>query len=99
MKPPTPSAIFEETTCLLLWLLVDQVWAEKPRALTQEEFDWFYDHVDRRMRWLHANKAGWRRWMENEDRRIDPREQAKVWIRHWLDAYCLDPQRYQEQHS
>ena len=96
---PTTSENWLERTSLLLDVQVDSVLAERPEArrrLTPNQIDWFYNHVDQRFRYLHALDPKWRKWSEDRDRRIDPRLQARVWIRHWLDAYLLDPERYQQ---
>ena len=59
---------------------------------------WFTAYCDQRFRYFHANNPRWRKWLEDRDRRIDPRDQCKVWIRHWLTAYVLDPAGYQERY-
>ena len=92
----TTAAVFLETTSLLVDVLVEAVLAETTPALTPAQVTWFTAYCDQRFRYFHANNPRWRKWLENRDPRIDPREQCKVWIRHWLAAYVLDPVGYQE---
>ena len=47
-------------------------------------------------RWFHANNAKWKRSLESKGNA--GRDQLYVWVNHWLDAYLLDPERYQTQH-
>lgn len=95
---PTPVDVFLDRTCFFLAVLVRQVLREeRPYQLTPKQSQWFIDHCDRRVRYLHALNPRWREWLENCNPKIDPRDQCKVWIRHWLAAYTLDPARYQEQ--
>jgi hypothetical protein len=91
----TPDA-FLEKTCLMLDYHVGAVLTEKPHALTPAQVTWFTAYCDQRFRYFHANNPRWRKWLEDRDRKIDPRDQCKVWIRHWLAAYVLDPAGYQE---
>ena len=93
----TTEAKFESRTALLTDVLVDQVFAERYWDLPVPYVEWFYTHVNRRFRMMYANPRD-RRWLENKSKRIDPRNQCKVWIRHWLTAYTLNPETYQEQH-
>ena len=95
--PTTPEGWLEKT-CLLLEVRVGIVLSQTPHALTLDQIDWFQRHVDERFRYLHANNMKWRRWTEGRTR-LDPRLQADVWIRHWLSAYVIDPERYQRRHA
>ena len=99
MNTPTTPEKWLEQTCLLLDVRMDHVLANTPNTLTPAQVEWFYQHVDERFRYLHANDPKWRRWTEGHNTWIDPRLQADVWIRHWLTAYLLDPERYQEHHA
>ena len=92
----TTSEIFAAKTSLLIHVQVDMVLAEKPHDLTPEQVAWFIDHCEWRFRYFHANNPRWRKWLEDRNRSIDPRDQCRVWIRHWRDAYVLDPARYQQ---
>ena len=91
----TTAALFLEKTSLLVDVLVEAVLAEKPHALTPAQVTWFAAYCDQRFRYFHANNPRWQKWLEDRDRKIDPRDQCKVWIRHWLAAYVLDPAGYQ----
>jgi len=95
----TTVAVFLETTSLLVDVLVEAVLAETTPALTPAQVAWFTAHCDQRFRYFHARNPRWRKWLEDRDRRIDPRDQCKVWIRHWLAAYVLDPAGYQERYA
>ena len=92
----TTAAVFLEKTSLLVDVLVESVLAEKPHALTPAQVTWFAACCDQRFRYFHANNPRWQKWLEDRDRKIAPRDQCKVWIRHWLAAYALDPAGYQE---
>ena len=92
----TTAAVFLEKTSLLVDVLVEAVLAEKPHALTPAQVTWFVAYCDQRFRYFHANNPRWQKWLEDRDPKIDPRDQCKVWIRHWLAAYVLDPAGYQE---
>jgi len=94
----TAVPIFMEKTSLLVEVLVEAVLVETATTLTPAQQAWFTRHCDQRFRWFHANNPTWRKWLEDRDRRIDPRDQCKVWIRHWLAAYVRDPARYKSQH-
>jgi len=85
---------FAEKTCLILNYHVEEVLATTPNNLTPEQVDWFTTHVSARVRYLHAHNLQWQKWLENRNKRIDPRDQIKVWIRHWLTAYLMDNERY-----
>ncbi len=95
----TTTAVFLERTSLLVNVLVGAVLAEKPHALTPAQAAWFTTYCDRRFRYFHANNPRWQKWLEDRDPNIDPRDQCKVWIRHWLAAYVLDPVGYQERYG
>jgi hypothetical protein len=92
----TTAAVFLEKTSLLVDVLVEAVVAENSHALTPAQVTWFAAFCDQRFRYFHANNPRWQKWLEDRDRKIDPRDQCKVWIRHWLAAYVLDPAGYQE---
>ncbi len=92
----TPQEKFAEATTLVLDIFIDKALAEAPHKLTAAQIKWFREHCDRRFRWFHANNSTWRKWLENRNRRIDPRDQSLVWIRHWLAAYAKDPDRFQQ---
>jgi hypothetical protein len=92
----TTADVFLKKTSLLVDVLVEAVLAEKSHALTPAEVTWFAAHCDQRFRYFHANNLRWRKWLEDCDPRIDPRDQCKVWIRHWLAAYVLDAAGYRE---
>jgi hypothetical protein len=87
---------FAESTALVLDIFIDKALAETPHTLTAAQIEWFRGHCDQRFRWFHANNATWRKWLEDRDRRIDPRDQSLVWIRHWLTAFVKDPERFQQ---
>ena len=95
----TPEVAFENRTCLLTDILVDQVFQERDWDIESQYVNWFYGHVNERFRYMHANNPEWRRWLENKRAQIDPRDQCKVWIRHWLTAYVIDPETYQRNHA
>jgi hypothetical protein len=82
---------FENKTALMLSVFMPPMLGEKVPG-------WFAAHVSARIRYMHANNPGWRKWLENRVASIDPRDQCKVWIKHWFDAYQLDPERYRERH-
>lgn len=94
----TAAPTFREKTSLLIEVLVETVLTEAAATLTPSQRAWFTEHCDLRFRWFHRNNPAWRKWLEDRDRRIDPRDQCKVWIRHWLAAYQKDPAAYQAQH-
>jgi hypothetical protein len=99
----TAAPVFLNKTALVTDVLIEAVLAEPIPAMTEVEsltptqVAWFTAHCDLRFRWFHANKADWRKWLESRNRRIDPRSQCKVWIRHWLAAYRKDPARFEQQ--
>jgi hypothetical protein len=90
---------FADKTCLIIRQHVGAVLCEKPCTLTADQISWFADHCDQRFRYLHALNPAWAKWLEGRDRKIDPRDQVKVWIRHWLSAYVQGPETYQEKHQ
>ena len=91
----TPHKTFVTATALMLDLLANDVIAETPdHRLSKRQLEWFVDHCDTRIRFNYATDDHWRKWLENRDRRIDPRSQCKVWIRHWFKAFCLHPEQY-----
>jgi len=96
----TTAAAFLEKTSLVIDVLIDAVLAETRNAfaLTPAQITWFASHCDQRFRYFHANNPKWRKWLEDRNSRIDPRNQCKVWIRHWLAAYMMNPGRYETQH-
>ena len=69
---------------------------KRQHNLTADQRAWFVKHADAWTRWFHANDAEWKRSLESEGNR--GRDQLYVWVNHWLDAYLLDPERYQKQH-
>ena len=89
--------VFEKETALLTDVLVDQVLTEKAFGLSSDQTAWFKEHVNHRLCWLYANNSKWHIWLSDQGR-VDPRLQAKVWIRHWLDAYVRNPDQYEDQH-
>jgi len=95
----TTNDAFLEKTSLLVDILVEAVINEKSHALTPIQVIWFSTYCDWRFRYFHANNPRWRKWLENRNRRIDPRSQCKVWIRHWLAAFVPDPINFQERHA
>ena len=92
----TSNVIFLEKTCLLIDVLVDAVLAEQSHPLTAPQTAWFTAHCEQRFRYFHANNPRWRKWLEDRNRKIDPRHQCKTWIRHWLTAYVKDPVGFQK---
>ena len=95
----TAAPAFLEKTSLLIGVLVEAVLTETAAVLTPAQQAWFTEHCEHRFRWFHANNPTWRKWLEDRNRRIDPRDQCKVWIRHWLAAYRKNPTAYQAQHA
>ncbi len=87
---------FANATALILDIFLDKVLTDTPHALSAAQVEWFRSHCDRRFRWFHANRPEWRKWLENRNPNIDPRDQCVVWIRHWLAAYMIDPALYQQ---
>ena len=95
----TSPEAFGTATALVLDFFTGKALNETPHDLSREQVEWFREHCDRRFRWYHANNPAWRKWLENRDPRIDPRDQCMVWIRHWLQSYLLDPQMYRQRHE
>jgi hypothetical protein len=94
-QKPTPIEEFEARTSLVMQVLVDQMLAEYPvNLLTWEERAWFTNNCERWFCRFHANSSAWKEWLENKVLNIDPRDQCKVWIRHWLEAYLRWPEGY-----
>jgi hypothetical protein len=85
---------FLENTCLILGYHIHAVIDERDHNLTEAEIEWFVIHCNKWFRYLYQTKPQWRKWLENRDRRIDPRKQCRVWIKHWLDAYMVSPCAY-----
>jgi hypothetical protein len=98
-KRPTDPNIFLEKTCLILDCLLQQIRDADPDDLAPDAVEWFLRHCNLRIRWFHANNRKWRAWLEGEHKRIDPREQCKVWMRHWLAAYRQNPEDYRSRHD
>ena len=69
---------------------------QRQHSLTPAQVSWFIRHVDVWTRWFHANNAKWKMSLEAKDN--SGRDQLYVWVNHWLDAYLLNPERYQSQH-
>lgn len=105
MKPPILSTKFELQTSLMLGVLIEQVLEENtPSAQKLKEMSsystlWFQGHCNRFVRWKYTNDCYWREWLESKNRRIDPRNQVKVWVRHWLEAYVQDPGKYENRYG
>lgn len=78
---------FSDKTALLIDVIVKQVLEEKPHTMSPEQVTWFVGHCEQRFCYFYETNTVWRRWLENRSRRIDPRLQCKVWIRHWLAGY------------
>ncbi len=66
---------------------------------SSEDKQWFIEHCEQRFRYFHANSEGWRQMLENKNKKIDSRKQAKVWILHWLQAFVKNPKQYKERHN
>ena len=95
-RPPTAREHFEAATPIMPDVVAETCLAARDHTLTAEQYKWFVEHVDVWTRWFHANNAEWKRSLESEGNQ--GRDQLYVWVNHWLDAYLLDPERYQRQH-
>ncbi len=93
-KKPTPRKTFERATPIMPDVIAETCLAQRQHELTPEQTVWFVQHVDVRTRWFHANNAKWKRSLEANGN--TGRDQLYVWVNHWLDAYLLAPEQYQE---
>jgi hypothetical protein len=89
---PTDREQFEQKTSLLLPVIVRTCLGN--HRLTDAQVEWFQDHVDHRVRWYHANKPEWTRKL-NSPTNLG-RDWVYMWVTHWLSAYLLDPEDYQQ---
>jgi len=94
----TPATVFLEKTSLLIDVLVEAVLIKTGTTLPAADAAWFATHCEQRFRYFHRNNAVWRKWLEDRNARIDPRNQCKVWIRHWLAAFIRDPAGFRERY-
>jgi hypothetical protein len=94
---------FDKGTALMLDVLFEDVANEDShqsqefRKLPASDRDWFQKYCDKWVRYFHANDPKWRTWLEGRNPRIDQRAQVKVWFRHWLAGYVINPDRYHQQ--
>jgi hypothetical protein len=95
---PTDPVTFGEKTALLIDVIVQCVLDEAPRKITLRQQIWFTAFCDTFIRHLHAANPSWTNWLENRAPRIDPPAQCRVWIRHWLAAFVLDPVKFMANH-
>jgi len=96
---PTTQKQFDKLTSLNLYLLIDDIVQYKLLAFSTEDIDWFTKHTENRIRYMHATNKRWKKWLENKLKSIDPRDQCKVWIRHWTEAFKKNPKIYKEIHT
>ena len=92
-KPATPSSVFEKRTPILPGVVADTVMQQRGIDCQSPEGNWFSEHVDHYVRWLHANKPDWKRKLEKSE---DPRDFVYAFVNHWLDAYLKDPKRFKQ---
>jgi hypothetical protein len=93
-KPPTKPAVFERKVVLLPHVVAETVLMERGLDPYSPNGAWFVQHVDQYVRWLHANKRDWKRKLEKSR---DPRPFVYSFVRHWLDAYEQNPERFKRQ--
>ena len=100
MKPPTDIEIFANKTALVPCILTERAVTQVSafRMLPDAQKNWFFEHCDLRLRWMHNNNNDWRKWLESKLKRIDPRAQCMVWIEHWAMAFVMNPEQYMERH-
>jgi len=94
--PPTTREHFEACTPIMPGVIAETCLGRRQHTLTPAQAAWFVRHVDVWTRWFHANNPKWKRSLESKSNA--GRDQLYVWVNHWLDAYLLDPERYQAQH-
>lgn len=95
-RPPTSRKRFEQRTPIMPDVVAQACLEQRRHDLTPAQAEWFVRHVDVWTRWFHANNAKWKRSLESDGNQ--GRDQLYVWVNHWLDAYLLDPRRYQDRH-
>ena len=104
-RPATPEVEFTNSTSLCLSVIaknaLDHAMSRmSPHALpskhTFAQQEWFMQHVDLRIRWLHANDEAFRKSM-NGHTNAD-RDRAIMFARHWAKAFLDDPDYYQRKH-
>ena len=90
---------FDKDTSLDLYFLINDVIDRAEHYLFNDQLEWFVKHAEWRIRFMHATKNSWKKWLEGKNRGIDQRSQCQVWIIHWFTAFCKDPEIYIERHS
>ena len=94
-KPATPWAKFEKKTALLPGVVAERCIEDRGLDRHDPKWDWFVEHVECYVRWLHANKPDWKRKLEGRD----PRDFVYGFVNHWLDAYLHDPEKFKREVS
>lgn len=93
-KAPTKPSVFEKKVVLLPRVVAETVLMERGADPYAPEGQWFVEYVDKYVRWLHANKANWKKKLEKGR---DPRPFVYGFVRHWLDSYEQNPRRFKTQ--
>ena len=95
---PTSPKVFEEEVVLLLQVVATTVMDSRHRQgeLTQEQYDWFANHCDLRIRYLDANNPRWHKDLRAKGNK--GRDLCYTFVNHWLDSFESDPEGYKAHH-
>lgn len=94
-QKPTPIEEFEAKTGLDIEKLVDEVLATyEVCPLVDNERVWFINDCSKWFRRFHANSFSWRKTLEVKTSNINPSDECRKWIRHWLRIYLGSPSEY-----
>lgn len=95
-QPATPVDEFNYAVSIAPhWIAVDKL-SGCFHALTEEQCDWFYAHVDRRTRWKHANDGHWHFRLERSH------EESADWyldiVERWAEEFIASPDGYRRRY-
>lgn len=93
----TPHDTFVRLTSLELGVIAAPIIDQYP-TITGPDRTWLLDHIDRRIRLMHAIDPNWKRKLEGKDRTTDPRDQVAAFVHLWVAAFVQDPAVYKVHH-
>lgn len=82
---------FQDRTAIIPAVVADRVWREiSDRPVPA----WFVEHVELRVVYMYNTNRSWQRKLNNE---ILCMHFLEGFVRHWRDAYLLNPSMYKKQ--
>lgn len=98
-KPPTPVEQFQDETSVMPEVIAQTVLMDERRVwydLSEQDREWFLNHVSRRLRHMDANVDTFHAKLRTGDNW--GRDACYMWVRHWADAYIDGPADYKKKH-